>query len=150
MNARHHLTAMVIEVSFRPIKVISSIKSIKNFGPRQLHHVHACVLPSRFGVDASDDPSSQLGKTASHRLGKNTKEARGLCHLLAKQLHGAMERTRTLAVLRHVGRVRAGVRTLPTLERFLTCMNTMMSCCKHRSVGSRLDRHTCTYTAHLG
>ena len=50
---------------------------------KQPHHVHACVLPNPLGARAYDDLSSQLGRTSSHKLGKN-KEAAHELYLVSK------------------------------------------------------------------
>lgn len=41
-------------------------------------------------------------------------------------------------MLCHVGRVRAGIETFSTLQRFLAGVDTIMSRCKHRSTGKRI------------
>ena len=95
--------------------------------PKQLHHVHACVLQSPPHANAYDDPLSQLGRTSSHKLDNGIEEAHEL-YLVVSTTVAVRKRTMlTFAVLRHVGRVRAGVRTLSTLQRFLARVDTIMS-----------------------
>ena len=72
-------------------------------GVKQPHHVHACVLQSPPGVNAYDDPSSRLGRTASHRLGKDTEEAHELYLVVSPAAAVRRRIMLTFAVLRHVG-----------------------------------------------